>query len=148
MGRAGLKTIGSRSSSKENWSRRPFSASAAKMATPLPDPMSEYRARAIPAVPPRVRQPLSLGHRLLPTRFFLAPLAGYTSLAFRLAVRGCGGLGLATTDLVNARSILERRRRAFELAETCDDDRPLSIQIYGQVIPEMCDAARWVVDQG
>src|SRR5215218_1327544 len=100
------------------------------------------------AVPPIVREPLCLGRLSLPTRFFLAPLAGYTSLAFRLAVRGCGGLGLATTDLVNARSILERRRRAFELAETCDEDRPLSIQIYGHVASEMCDAARWVVDQG
>src|SRR6266576_695005 len=99
-------------------------------------------------VPAIVREPLHLGRLAIRSRFFLAPLAGYTSLAFRLAVRDCGGLGLATTDLVNARSILERRRRAFELAETCDLDRPLSIQIYGQVIAEMCDAARWVVDQG
>ena len=30
---------------------------------------------------------------MIRSRFFLAPLAGYTSLAFRLAVRGCGGLG-------------------------------------------------------
>src|SRR5438270_583890 len=99
-------------------------------------------------VPAIVREPLRIGRLTIPSRFFLAPLAGYTSLAFRLAVRQCGGLGLATTDLVNARSILERRRRAFELAETCDEDRPLSIQIYGQVVSEMRDAARWVVDQG
>ena len=46
-----------------------------------------------PAVPPIVRQPLSLGQVPIPTRFFLAPLAGYTSLAYRLAVRECGGLG-------------------------------------------------------
>jgi nifR3 family TIM-barrel protein len=55
---------------------------------------------------------------------------------------------LATTDLVNARSLIERRRRAFELAETCEADRPLSIQIYGVVIAEMEQAARWVEDQG
>jgi nifR3 family TIM-barrel protein len=84
----------------------------------------------------------------IPSRFFLAPLAGYTSLAFRLAVRGCGGLGLATTDLVNARSLIENRRRAFELAETCPDDRPLAIQIYGHVPAEMREAARRVVDLG
>jgi nifR3 family TIM-barrel protein len=94
-----------------------------------------------------VRTPLYLGQRLIPTRFFLAPLAGYTSLAFRLAVRRCGGLGLATTDLVNARSLIEGRRRAFELAETCDEDRPLSIQIYGAVAAEMEPAARWVEGQ-
>ena len=60
----------------------------------------------------------------------------------------CGGLGLATTDLVNARSILEKRPRSFELAETCAQDRPLAIQIYGHVTSEMESAARWVVDQG
>ena len=59
-------------------------------------------------------------------------------------MRECGGLGLATTDLVNARSLIEGRRRAFELAETCDEDRPLSIQIYGIAIPEMEQAARIV----
>jgi nifR3 family TIM-barrel protein len=95
-----------------------------------------------------VREPLHLGTLPIPSRFFLAPLAGYTSLAFRLAVRGCGGLGLATTDLVNARSIMENRPRSWELAETSSEDRPISIQIYGSVIREMEYAARWVVDHG
>ncbi len=84
----------------------------------------------------------------IPARFFLAPLAGYTSLAYRLAVRRLGGLGLATTDLVNARSIMEHRPRSFELAETCPDDSPLAIQIYGSVPTEMAYAAKWAVDHG
>jgi nifR3 family TIM-barrel protein len=101
-----------------------------------------------PPVPAIVREPLPLGRISIASRFFLAPLAGYTSLAFRLAVRSCGGLGLATTDLVNARSLLERRRRALELAETCEADRPLAIQLYGHVIPEIEEAAKWVEGQG
>jgi nifR3 family TIM-barrel protein len=63
-------------------------------------------------------------------------------------VRGLGGLGLATTDLVNARSIMEGRSRSFELTETCPEDRPLAIQIYGHVATEMEYAAKWVVDHG
>ncbi len=110
--------------------------------------MREHFEHRIPAVPAIVRQPLFLGQLPIPSRFFLAPLAGYTSLAFRLAVRGCGGLGLATTDLVNARSLIEGRRRALELAETSPEDRPLSIQIYGAVTAEMEQAARWVEAQG
>ncbi len=101
-----------------------------------------------PSAPPLIREPMALGRLSIPSRFFLAPLAGYTSLAFRLSVRGCGGLGLVTTDLVNARSILEKRSRAFELAETCAADRPMSIQLYGHVASEMRQAARWAVDQG
>jgi tRNA-dihydrouridine synthase B len=111
-------------------------------------PLIEDHPHLIPAVPPIVREPLRFGQVAIPSRFFLAPLAGYTSLAFRLAVRECGGLGLATTDLVNARSLIEGRRRAFELSETCQQDRPLSIQIYGTVIAEMEQAARVVVEQG
>jgi nifR3 family TIM-barrel protein len=101
-----------------------------------------------PAVPPIVKEPLRLGPVSIPSRFFLAPLAGYTSLAYRLAVRQCGGLGLATTDLVNARSLIDGRRRALELAETCEADRPLSIQIYGAVTDEMRQAAQWVEAHG
>ena len=100
------------------------------------------------AAPPILREPLSLKGVAIPSRFFLAPLAGYTSLAMRLTIRERGGLGLATTDLINARAILERRPRTFELAETCDEDRPLAIQIYGHIIDEMRQAARWVVDHG
>ncbi len=69
-------------------------------------------------------------------------------MAYRLAVRECGGLGLATTDLVNARSLLERRPRSFELAETCPDDQPMAIQLYGHLVDEMTEAARRVVDLG
>lgn len=92
--------------------------------------------------------PLTIGGVPIPSRFCLAPMAGYTSLAFRLAVRAQGGLGLVTTDLVNARSLLEDRRRSRELSETCPEDRPVSIQLYGHEIPEMQAAARLVVDRG
>ncbi len=102
----------------------------------------------VPEPPPIVRRPLALGDVPIPSRFFLAPLAGYTSLAFRLAVRENGGVGLVTTDLVNARSILEGRRRAFELSETCPEDRPMAIQLYGHVVEEMAEAARRMVANG
>ena len=36
----------------------------------------------------------------------------------------------------------------MKLTETCAEDRPLAIQIYGSVIDEMTHAARWVVDHG
>lgn len=91
---------------------------------------------------------MTLGRVEVGPRFFLAPLAGYTGLAFRLMVRGQGGLGLATTDLVNSRSIIEERARSFELTETCAEDSPLAIQLYGSEAAEMAEAARRVVDRG
>src|SRR5881409_2240850 len=77
----------------------------------------------------------------LTSNLFLSPLAGYTNLPFRLAVREVGGLDLATTDLVNARSLLEKNPRAFKLIQTCPADRPLAVQLFGSVPEEMRDAA-------
>jgi tRNA-dihydrouridine synthase B len=84
---------------------------------------------------------LRFGALALPTNLLLSPLAGYTNLPFRLTLRQLGGLGLATTDLVNARSLLERKRNALKLIETCRADQPLAVQLFGSVAEEMRDAA-------
>lgn len=83
-----------------------------------------------------------VGALTLPSNLFLAPLAGYTNLPFRLLIRELGHTGLCTTDLVNARSLLERNRKALQLIETNSADRPLAVQLYGTVAEEMADAAR------
>jgi nifR3 family TIM-barrel protein len=84
---------------------------------------------------------IRFGSLELKSNLFLSPLAGYTNLPFRLAVREVGGLDLATTDLVNARSLLEKNPKAFKLIETCPADRPLAVQLFGSVPEEMRDAA-------
>ena len=77
----------------------------------------------------------------LKSNLFLSPLAGYTNLPFRLALREIGGLDLATTDLVNARSLLEKNPKALKLIETSPADQPLAVQLFGAVPEEMRDAA-------
>ena len=67
---------------------------------------------------------MRIGALTLPSNLFLSPLAGYTNLPFRLVVREIGGVGLCTTDLVNARSLLEKNRNALKLTETCPADSP------------------------
>ncbi|MDG1890848.1 MAG: tRNA dihydrouridine synthase DusB [Verrucomicrobiota bacterium] len=84
----------------------------------------------------------------LKSNLFLSPLAGYTNLPFRLTVRELGGLDLATTDLVNARSLLERNHKALSLVRTHPKDTPLSVQLFGSVPEEMRDAALWLQEQG
>jgi nifR3 family TIM-barrel protein len=82
-----------------------------------------------------------LGRLQLSSRLFLSPLAGYTNLPFRLVIREIGSAGLCTTDLVNARSLIERNKKALKLIETRPDDHPLAVQLYGTVPEEMRDAA-------
>ena len=78
----------------------------------------------------------------------LAPLAGYTNLPFRLCMREVGGFGLASTELVHARSLLEQHHKALELIETCPADSPLAVQLFGSVAEEIRDAARWLEEAG
>lgn len=83
----------------------------------------------------------ALGQLSLDSNLFLSPLAGYTNLPFRLIIREIGGVGLCTTDLVNARSLLEKNRKALQLIQTRPADRPLAVQLFGTVPEEMRDAA-------
>src|SRR5262245_16968015 len=92
--------------------------------------------------------PIRLRDRILPSRYFLAPLAGYTNLALRQTIREVGGLGLATTDLVNARALLQASRKTYELIATCPEDRPTAVQIYGSEAQYLCEAAQWLVARG
>ena len=92
--------------------------------------------------------PVRLHGLALASRYLLAPLAGYTQLPFRLAVRGVGGLGLATTDLVNARALLRGSVKTVELIQTCAEDYPLAVQLYGTEPREVADAAQWLEEYG
>jgi len=92
--------------------------------------------------------PWEVGGRLLPSRYFLAPLAGYTHLAFRRVIRELGGLGLATTDLVHATLLLSGKRKSLELIATDPADTPLAVQIYSGNREHVVAAARWLEDHG
>ncbi len=91
---------------------------------------------------------MRFGSLRLASNLFLSPLAGYTNLPFRLTVRELGSLGLATTDLVNARSLLERNPKALKLIETTPEDQPLAVQLFGSVAEEMRDAAVYLESMG
>lgn len=91
---------------------------------------------------------LSIGSLRLTSNLFLAPLAGYTTLPFRLCLREIGGFGLAATELIHARSFLEQQRKALDLAQTTADDRPLAVQLFGSVAEEIRDAAQLAQERG
>ena len=91
---------------------------------------------------------MQFGSLTLKSNLFLSPLAGYTNLPFRLVVREVGGVGLCTTDLVNARSLLEKNHKAIKLIETRAEDSPLAVQLFGSVPEEMRDAAIYLESLG
>lgn len=91
---------------------------------------------------------LRIGPVELATPLLLAPIAGHCDLAFRILCRELGGVGLASTDLLNCRAVLRGTQRSLDLAKTAAEDRPLSIQLYGNDEDPLPDAAAWAVDRG
>lgn len=91
---------------------------------------------------------MRIGRYEFPSNLFLSPLAGYTNLPFRLVVREIGGVDWTTTDLVNARSLLEGNPRGLQLIQTCPAEKLLSVQLFGSVPAEMRDAALLVESRG
>jgi tRNA-dihydrouridine synthase B len=91
---------------------------------------------------------LCIGSLRLTNNLLLAPLAAYTTLPFRLCMREIGGFGLATTELIHARSLLERKKKALELGQTCPEDSPLAVQLFGAVAEELRDAAQMLEAEG
>ncbi len=89
-----------------------------------------------------------IGNLSLNSNLFLSPLAGYTNLPFRIVIRRLGGLGMATTDLVNARSLIEKNPKALKLIQTRPEDYPLAIQLFGKIPEEMREAALIAEDSG
>jgi nifR3 family TIM-barrel protein len=91
---------------------------------------------------------LRIGNVQLKTPMLLAPMAGYCDLPFRILCRELGGVGLASTDLLNCHAILRGTPRSLELAATSSADQPLCMQLYGNSADPLPEAARWAVDHG
>ncbi len=91
---------------------------------------------------------MHIGSLTLKTPLLLAPMAGVCDLPLRLLCRECGGVGLACTDLLNSRAVLMGIDSVLSRAVTCDADRPLCIQLYGNDQDPLPEAAQWAAAQG
>ncbi len=78
----------------------------------------------------------------------LAPMAGMTDTAFRRLVKRKGGCGLVVTEMVSSEGIVRGIDRTLEYAEYTEEERPVSIQIFGGDPQVMAEAARVVEGMG
>ena len=78
----------------------------------------------------------------------LAPMAGMTDTAFRRLVKRRGGCGLVVTEMVSSEGLVRGIGRTLEYAEYTEEERPVSVQIFGGDPAVMADAARIVETMG
>ena len=78
----------------------------------------------------------------------MAPMAGMTDTAFRRLVKRQGGCGLVVTEMVSSEGLVRGIDRTLEYAEYTEEERPVSIQIFGGDPHKMADAAQIVEGMG
>ncbi len=87
---------------------------------------------------------LSYGPIKIDPPLVLAPMAGVTDRQFRLILRRVGGVGLVTMEFISSEALTRRNERTIKMMHYCEEERPLSIQIYGSDPERMAEAARIV----
>ncbi len=78
---------------------------------------------------------------------FLAPLAGITNLPFRRLVKECG-CAVVCSEMVSAKGIFYNSEKTLTLLKSREDERPLSVQIFGSDPDSMAQAATFVEKTG
>jgi nifR3 family TIM-barrel protein len=78
----------------------------------------------------------------------VAPMAGYTDLAYRLMVKELGGAGMAYTELISCHALLHLNPQTETLIATTPDDHPLGMQIFGSDVERMAASASLLEDYG
>jgi len=89
---------------------------------------------------------LKIGNLQLKDGLILAPLAGINDIAFR---RICveHGASLVYTGMINANALVRGNKATKKLVQTCEEERPVGIQIFGSNPETFVKAAQLVQGQ-
>ncbi len=91
---------------------------------------------------------LKIGTVAVDPPLILAPMAGITDKYFRLILKRIGGVGLVTMEFISSEALTRGHERTRRMMGFAEEERPLSIQIYGSKAERMADAAQLVQDIG
>ena len=73
-------------------------------------------------------------------KVILAPMAGVTNYAFRKVIKDFGA-GLIYTEMVSDKAIVYKNEKTLAMTKVHDDERPVSMQIFGGDVDSLVEAA-------
>ena len=91
--------------------------------------------------------PLKIGNVSVDFPIMLAPMAGYTDMAFRKVCLNFGA-GAVYTEVTNAQSMLQSSRPTMHLLHTDGTEHPIAAHIYGCDPHVLAEAARIAEEMG
>ena len=90
---------------------------------------------------------MKIGSVVLDNILVLAPLAGITTLPFRLLAKA-SGCGLVCSEMISANGLVYGSAKTRELLNSSIEEKPLSVQIFGSDPGLMAEAAAMVEASG
>ena len=84
---------------------------------------------------------MKYGNANLHGKFVLGPMAAYTDIAFRLLCRRAGA-AMCFTEFANAEAVNRKGAHTDALLQTCREEMPVGIQIFGATPEAMGKAAK------
>jgi tRNA-dihydrouridine synthase B len=90
---------------------------------------------------------MKIGSVVLDNITVLAPLAGITTLPFRLLAKAAG-CGLVCSEMISANGLVYKSANTRELLKSRIEEKPLSVQIFGSDPCLMAEAAAMVEESG
>lgn len=85
---------------------------------------------------------------LIDPPLLLAPMAGVTNRAHRVMCKRAGGCGLVTTEMFSAYAIKYRALGTNTMIDWTDEERPVSVQVFGGDPETVAIGARAMQDAG
>ena len=90
--------------------------------------------------------PPKIGSLHLDSPLILGPMAGITSLPFRMTMKSFGA-SLVFTEMISSNGLIRDGRKTFELLKSCPEERPLGVQLFGEDPTVLAEAAGMVTEQ-
>ena len=82
---------------------------------------------------------MKIGNIELKNKLILAPLAGYTNHVYRKICHEMGA-ALTYTEMISDKGLLYENDKTWDLCYISEDERPVSLQLFGGNIEEMVNA--------
>ncbi len=89
---------------------------------------------------------MKIGELNIRSQVFLAPMAGYTDLPFRLLCKKMGA-GIVYTEFVSSEGLIRGSEKTETYLISVDDERPVGVQIFGHNPIAMAEAAKYVEEK-
>ncbi len=90
---------------------------------------------------------MKIGSVEIPRGAILAPLAGITNLPHRLLAKSAGA-SLVCSEMISANGLVRSNGKTLKMLRSHEDEKPLSVQIFGADPAVMAEAARIVESAG